>query len=123
MFKNSFITVRDEMMSKHLLVNDIQLKCEKIIECVDDAFSLLPSKKKRALEILSVEKIDIFKLKENFKLVAINARAWWKEKGQGDLLRERFIDILKFLVDNGYFLVFIPMAKGGMMFHKMLKMP
>jgi len=108
--ENTTITLRDKDFSRETITNMLKLENNRIFEVADDAFSLPFIDKDEALKIFKKENVDINIIKRKTKVVGINARGWWKRKGQSNTLRSYVIEILSYLVGKGYHVIFIPMA-------------
>lgn len=106
----TLITVR-ETKSKRILnkmgIKNVKLSC-------DDAFDIEPISKKQAITLLLKEGVDFHKIKEKSrKLVAINVRPLWKIRGAETKLKEAFAEVVKFLTDEGHFVIFVPISYAG----------
>ncbi len=110
---DTVITVRDRDLSKNILEDKIKLKQGRILETVDDAFLLPGIKQDEAIKILSRENINIKRPTKNFKIIAINPRAWWKEDGQGSHLKNILTELLKYFAHKNYFILFVPMSNSN----------
>ncbi|HBU69106.1 MAG TPA: hypothetical protein DEE98_01850 [Elusimicrobia bacterium] len=112
-FRDTFITVRDNLFSREYLTGKVRVRNAQIKDCVDDAFLLESAEKGTVREILKGEGICPDNIAKYGKIVAFNARAWWKEKGQNQHLKEMLIKLLKELNAKKCYILFISMAKAG----------
>jgi N-acetylglucosaminyldiphosphoundecaprenol N-acetyl-beta-D-mannosaminyltransferase len=108
-----FITLREnssEEFLKRIGVKNIPIKVVP-----DDAFNVSPISEKEALDILLKEGINISKIKENGKkVIAVNARTWWKMDNKNIALKDTIEKYINFIAEkNRYFIIFIPTAYGS----------
>lgn len=107
-FRGTYLTLRDFGVSQREVIGRLRISGARVVEALDDAFDLAPRRTSACRSLLRSEGLDGFHREK--RVAAVCVRGWWKRRHQGSHLQMAFSEILRSLVDEGFFVLVLPMS-------------